>query len=522
MNKVLLVILDGWGCHDGAEGNAIHKAETPAMDRFKRLFPCARLNASGEAVGLPPGQMGNSEVGHLNLGAGRIVYQELTRIGQCIESGEFYHNPVLLRVMAGVKERKSALHLVGLVSDGGVHSHFNHLVALLEMARHQKVEQVFVHAILDGRDTIPYGAGPFLQKLEELARAHGNGAVASISGRYYAMDRDLRWDRVARAYRAYIDGEGLQAPDASSALEAAYERGEADEFVQPTVIVDEDGKPLTTISSADGVIFFNFRPDRARQITRALVEENFNSFDRGPNPPRPDLATMTEYDRNLPVPVAFTLDDLEATLGEVYARQGLSQMRVAETEKYAHVTFFFNGGREKPFPGEERILVPSPQVATYDLQPEMSAPEVTARIVASVEAGRHPLIVANYANADMVGHTGVIEAAIKAVEAVDKGLTAITAAALPRDWWVIITADHGNAEHMRDESGETLTAHSSNPVPFILLGPQKTPLRKEGILADVAPTILALAGLPIPPEMTGRSMLLDCQGDGVVDNFFVG
>ncbi len=507
MNKVLLVILDGWGYSKSEKGNAIHLADTPNMDHFQKEYPFSLLNASGEAVGLPDGQMGNSEVGHLNLGAGRIVYQELTRIGKCIESGEFYDNSVLSEAMERVKEKQSVLHLIGLVSDGGVHSHFDHLLALLEMTRRKKIEKVYVHAILDGRDTIPYGARPFLEKLEQLGRDNQNGHVATISGRYYAMDRDRRWDRVERAYRAYTEGKGLTAPDALTALDAAYERGEADEFVQPTIIVNAEGKPLTTVQSDDSMIFFNFRPDRVRQITRALASEEFSHFDRGTEPPGPHLATMTVYDRELPLPAAFTIDDLIMTLGEVYSRSNLGQMRIAETEKYAHVTFFFNGGREKVFNGEERILVPSPQVATYDLQPEMSAPELTEKIIQTLQQDRHHLVVANYANADMVGHSGIIDAAVKAVEAVDSCVGAVTQEALKRDWHILITADHGNAEEMKNDEGETLTAHSGNSVPFVLISSAHYTLRDKGILADVAPTILELAGLEQPQEMTGSSML---------------
>lgn len=509
MKKVLLVILDGWGFSKEVKGNAIMQADTPNMDRFFERYPWALLEASGKAVGLPPGQMGNSEVGHLNLGAGRIVYQELTRIGQCIENGEFFENPVLTKAMEKPRQNDSSLHLMGLVSDGGVHSHFDHLLALLEMARRKKVERVFVHAILDGRDTIPYGAKPFLEKLDRLGREHRNGLTATVTGRYYAMDRDKRWDRTERAYKAYSFGEGLKATDPLVALDDAYNRGEADEFVQPTIIVDRDGEPLSLVRSEDSMIFFNFRPDRVRQITRSFADRDFSYFDRGNNAPHPYMATMTEYDRDLPLPAAFTLDDLEETLGEIYARKNLAQMRIAETEKYAHVTYFFSGGREDKFPGEERTMVPSPQVATYDLQPEMSAPEVTARIIESVKKDRYSLIIANYANADMVGHSGVIDAAVKAVQAVDRGVGEVVDEALQHGWYILITADHGNAEEMKDGGGEALTAHSDNKVPLLLLGTaDKYDLCEKGILADVAPTILELAGISIPPEMTGKSMLV--------------
>lgn len=507
MGKILLVILDGWGYSEEIEGNAILQADTPNMDRLFNNYPWTLLDAAGEAVGLPPDQMGNSEVGHLNLGAGRIVEQELTRITHCIESGEFFENPALTGAMEKVNQKESTLHLIGLVSDGGVHSHFDHLLALLEMARRKKVKKVFVHAVLDGRDTIPFGAKPFLEELEQQAGKHRNGYIATVTGRYYAMDRDRRWDRVERAYRAYTRGEGLKATDPVAALESAYNRGESDEFVQPTVIVDRQGKPLTIVRSEDSMIFFNFRPDRTRQISRSFAEQDFSHFDRGPKPPRPYLATMTEYDRSLPLAVAFNFEDLEKTLGEIYAGQDLAQMRIAETEKYAHVTFFFSGGREKKFPGEERIMVPSLRVATYDLKPEMAAPEVTSCVIETIKKDQHHLVVVNYANADMVGHSGIMDAAIKAVEAVDEGIGAITDEALTRGWYILICADHGNAEEMEDKEGDTLTAHSANKVPFLLVGPEKFVLRSGGILADVAPTILDLAGIEIPAEMAGKSIL---------------
>ncbi len=509
MNKVLLIILDGWGYSATKDGNAISLAKTPNLDLYFNKYPWALLGAAGEEVGLPDGQMGNSEVGHLNLGAGRIVYQELTRIGKCIESGDFYKNPVFLEAMERTRENGSALHLVGLVSDGGVHSHIDHLMALLDLASRQNVKEVYIHAILDGRDTIPFGAAPYLEKLVEYVRTHQNCHVATICGRYYAMDRDRRWDRTEQAYRAYTAGDGLKAQDPLQALKEAYDRGEGDEFVQPTVIADDNGSPFTKIRSQDSVICFNFRPDRVRQITRALVEKDFDHFDRGPRPPYPHLATMTEYDRELPLPVAYSLDDLKATLSEVYSDHGLPQMKIAETEKYGHVTFFFNGGREKPFPGENRIMVPSPQVATYDLQPEMSAAEVADIIIKTIRDNQHPLIVSNFANMDMVGHTGDIEAAIKAVEAVDTALGRIFEEAISRGWHILIVGDHGNAEEMKNPEGDTLTAHSANPVPLILLSQEEHTLHANGILADVAPTILFLAGLSVPPEMTGKIMLLE-------------
>lgn len=509
MNRVALIILDGWGYSSETAGNAIRLAHTPNLDRFYDQNPWALLTAAGEAVGLPPGQMGNSEVGHLNIGAGRIVYQELTRISRAIQTGDFFGNPGLIRAMETAKLRGGSLHLVGLVSDGGVHSHIDHLMALLEMAERQKVERVFVHAILDGRDTPPANARLFLELLREWNRRSRNGNIATVCGRYYAMDRDRRWERVEKAYRAYVYGEGRTAADPLEALEEAYRRGETDEFVKPTVIINTQGAPLARITKEDSMIFFNFRPDRARQISHALVDEVFPHFDRGEERPLPYFISMTQYENTLAVPVAFPPDYLEQTLGEVYSGHGCKQLRVAETEKYAHVTFFFNGGREEPFPGEERVLVPSPKVATYDLQPEMSAAGVTQTVVDAVEAERCDLIVANFANADMVGHTGDLKAALKAVEIVDESLGKISAAALPRGWKLLICGDHGNAEQMAGESGGYHTAHTSNPVPLLLLGLPEAVLRPEGILADLAPTILDLAGFPCPQKMTGRTMLVN-------------
>lgn len=506
MKKFLLIILDGWGYSSSIEGNAILQADTPNMDSFYKEYPWSLLDAAGKAVGLPNGQMGNSEVGHLNIGAGRIVCQELTRIEQCINNNDFFSNPVLLQAMNRAKAKKSALHLVGLVSDGGVHSHIDHLQALVEMAHQQGIEQVFIHAILDGRDTVPRGAEPYLKQLANNIK-YPNSTIATVSGRYYTMDRDQRWERIERAYRAYARGEGIRASDPLEALRNAYERDESDEFVQPTVIANHDGKPLTVIGSEDSVIMFNFRPDRVRQICRTFLEQNFDCFDRGPNPPYPYLITLTEYDRNFQVPVAFAREDIQSTIGEVWSKTGTSQMRMAETEKYPHVTFFFNGGREKPFPGEERIMVPSPKVATYDLKPEMSAPELTEQIIGVIKNDQHPLIVANYANADMVGHTGKLKAAVKAVQAVDSALGFIAAEALPRDWHIMVCSDHGNAEQMLDSQGGKLTAHSSNPVPFLLLSSENYTLRPRGILADIAPTILQLAGMEIPRDMSGKSIL---------------
>jgi 2,3-bisphosphoglycerate-independent phosphoglycerate mutase len=507
LNPVALVILDGWGCRSEAAGNAIWQAHTPQMDYFTSKFPWCLLDAAGEAVGLPAGQMGNSEVGHLNLGAGRIVYQDLSRISRAIKDGSFFENPVLREAMQWSLQHGSSVHLVGLVSDGGVHSHVDHLDALLELAERQGVERVFVHAILDGRDTPPASARPHLERFYKRSLERRRGYIATICGRYYAMDRDRRWERTAKAYAAYVYGEGRRAFDPLQALEEAYSRGETDEFVQPVVITNRDGEPLATMREHDSVILFNFRPDRVRQISHALVDEEFTFFDRGPAAPRLHVVSMTEYERTLPLPVAFPPEYLKNTLGEVYSNAGCLQLRIAETEKYAHVTFFFNGGREKPFPGEERILVPSPKVATYDLQPEMSSAGVGEAAVQAIMEGRYQLIVVNFANADMVGHTGVLEAAVKGVEAVDRQLGLIARAALKRGWRLIICADHGNAERMIGEQNGAHTAHTTSRVPFILIGAGQVRLRQDGCLADVAPTVLELAGLPQPQEMTGRSLI---------------
>ncbi|HOB86177.1 MAG TPA: 2,3-bisphosphoglycerate-independent phosphoglycerate mutase [Bacillota bacterium] len=508
MKPLALIILDGWGYSTNQKYNAIMAAHTPNMDRFYKENPWALLEANGEAVGLPEGQMGNSEVGHLNIGAGRIVYQELTRISRAIRTGDFFKNPALLQALDHASASGGAVHLMGLVSDGGVHSHLDHLLALLELTEKAGLERVFVHAILDGRDTPPRSARPYLETLYRRSLDRRHGPLATICGRYYAMDRDKRYERTAKAYQAYVYGRGRTAPDPLTALEEAYRREEGDEFVQPTVIVDGENSPLATIGPRDSVIFFNFRADRARQICHALVDREFPFFDRGPNPPFPFLVTMTEYDVELEVPIAFPPEYLRGILGEVYSSHGLKQLRVAETEKYAHVTFFFNGGREEPFPGEERILVPSPKVATYDLQPEMSAPQVARAALEAMAAGRHALLVVNFANADMVGHTGIMAAAVRAVETVDRCLGEIERAAKRLGWSLVICADHGNAEQMAYPQGGSHTAHTGNPVPFIVIDPEAPPLRPGGLLADVAPTVLELAGLAPSPEMTGTSMLL--------------
>jgi len=501
-----LIILDGFGLSEHVEGNAVKAARTPTVDWLNSSAPRNVLSASGGSVGLMDGQMGDSNVGHLNIGAGRIVYQDVVRISKAIASGEFFTNPTLLAVMEHPKKTGGALHLMGLVSPGGVHSHSEHLYALLRMAKEHGLERVFVHAFLDGRDVPPSSAHEYLADLEEQIEQIGIGRVASISGRYYAMDRDRRWDRVEKAYRALL-GQGPGAPSSAAAIQEAYAQGETDEFVVPRVIV-ENGKAVGPIQDGDSVLFFNFRADRAREITWAMTNDDFQGFDRGK---KLDIyyATMTQYDAELDLPFAFAPQDLRNTLGEYLSGLGKTQLRIAETEKYAHVTFFFNGGQETPFPGEERILVPSPKVPTYDLQPEMSAPEVTRRVVEEIRQGKFDFIVLNYANCDMVGHTGVFEAAVKAVEAVDAGLGQLLEAIKEMGGTAIVTADHGNAEQMVDpETGEAHTAHTSNLVPVWLFNAPEGWGLKSGILADLAPSILDLMGIAQPPEMTGQSLIV--------------
>lgn len=507
-HPIALVILDGWGIGKPDDpSNAIAHASIPHMTLLSELYPTASLICSGEAVGLPEGQMGNSEVGHLNMGAGRVVYQELTRISKAIRDGDFFTNPVLVDVVRKVKEANSALHLMGLVSDGGVHSHITHLYGLLEMAKQHGLNKVYIHAFLDGRDVPPSSALDYIKALEEKASEIGVGRIATVSGRYYAMDRDKRWERVAKAYSALVEREGEKATGAVAAVEQAYARGETDEFVLPTIVA-ECGD--CGIKAGDGVIFFNFRPDRARQLTRAFVDPDFIGFERQGGVLPLAFATMTQYDETLPVPVAYTPQLIKNTLGEVFSAAGLSQLRIAETEKYAHVTYFFNGGEEQPVAGEERVLIPSPKVATYDLKPDMSACEVTDRVVNEIKSGKYDLIIMNYANGDMVGHTGHLEAAIQAVAAVDLCVGRVVEAIRVRGGVTCITADHGNAELMTDpETGEPFTAHTVNAVPFILVAEKYRGARlRDGKLADIAPTILNLAGLQVPPEMTGQSLII--------------
>ncbi|KLU59265.1 2,3-bisphosphoglycerate-independent phosphoglycerate mutase [Peptococcaceae bacterium CEB3] len=506
---LLLMILDGWGYSAESRGNAVAQAKIPNFRRLEENYPRTLLAASGTAVGLPAGQMGNSEVGHLNIGAGRVVYQELTRIFKAIAESQLPENPVLREAMQQAKASGRALHLMGLVSDGGVHSHIEHLFALLDMAKGLGLNEVYIHAFLDGRDVLPQSAKNYLGPLENKLRQLGLGKIASVSGRYYTMDRDHRWERVEKGYRALVSGVGETAAGALAAVDKSYDKRVTDEFVEPTVILNEQGDPVGRVKEGDSVIFFNFRADRAREITRAFVDEIFNGFDRGAHP-RVRYVCLTEYDVTIQAPVAFPPQNLEKTLGEVLSREGLKQLRIAETEKYAHVTFFFNGGVEEPMPGEERCLIPSPKVPTYNLQPEMSAPEVTRQLIGRLEENSYDVIILNFANPDMVGHTGVFEATIQALEAVDGCIGDIEEVVRRLGGTLLITADHGNAEAKIDlETGMPLTAHTTNPVPFILVDERYRgrSLREGGALCDIAPTLLELLHIPQPSEMTGKSLL---------------
>ncbi len=510
---LILIILDGWGLAPDSAGNAVTQARTPTMDILFTKWPHAQLQCWGEAVGLPEGQMGNSEVGHLNLGAGRIVYQDITRIDRAIRTGDFATHPGLLGMIRQCRDEGITLHLLGLVSDGGVHSHLNHLLALLHLAKKEKLERVMVQAITDGRDTPPKMGLEFLRQLQQQIREIGVGRIASVCGRFYAMDRDNRWERVERAFRALTEGQGVFISDPVQALEEAYQNGETDEFVSPRLITGETGLPLGTIQDGDAVFFFNFRADRAREISRAFIEEDFTPFPVAGRPKLSTFMTMTEYDSHFSprVKVAFPPQNLVHTLGETISRQGIRQLRIAETEKYAHVTYFFNGGAETPFPLEERCLIPSTrEVPTYDLKPAMSAPEVTREIIQRISSRRYGFMVVNFANLDMVGHTGNLKAAIQACEVVDSCLGQVISAASEQGGIVILTGDHGNAEEMIDrKNGGPHTAHTSaNPVPFLLIDPERPQVRvKDGVLADVAPTLLTLLNIPIPEEMTGVYLL---------------
>ena len=504
MNKTptTLIIMDGFGTGGGETGNAVKTAKTPRLDKFFQEFAHTTLSASGLDVGLPDGQMGNSEVGHTNIGGGRVVFQDLPRISKSIADGDFFTNPAYCHAMDACLEKGAALHLMGLLSDGGVHSHLTHLFALLKMAKDRGLTRVYIHAFLDGRDVSPTSGADFVaQTVAECAKI-GVGKIATVMGRYYAMDRDKRWDRVEQAYDAMVYGESaVSNPDPTAAVKASYAAGVTDEFVEP-VVCDSEG----TISDNDSVIFFNFRPDRAREITRTLVDPAFDGFTRQFFPVT--FVCNTEYDATMPnVQVAYPRNTVKNGLGEYLSQMGLTQLRIAETEKYAHVTFFFNGGSETVFPGEDRVLVPSPKVATYDLQPEMSAPEVCAKCVERIESGAYDVVILNFANCDMVGHTGVFDAAVKAVETVDECVGRVVDATLKMGGIAMITADHGNAEQMTEPDGSPMTAHTTNLVPFILCG-AGTELRTDGRLADIAPTILDVMGLACPPEMDGKTLIV--------------
>ena len=502
---VMLMILDGWGIAPPGPGNAADLARTPHLDSYFARFPHNRLQASGEAVGLPAGQMGNSEVGHMTIGSGRIIYQSLTRITRAIKDGSFFANPVLREAMDRARDTGRSLHFMGLLSDGGVHSHMEHLFGLLEMAKREGVKDVYVHAFLDGRDTPPKSAGPYLEALEAACRRIGVGRIADVSGRYYAMDRDKRWDRIRKAYDAMTGRDALSAPSASEGLKRAYAAGQTDEFVVPYTIAGVPG----AVRAGDSLICFNFRPDRAREITSAFAEPSFKEFETDPGARPVHVVAMTQYEASLPVPVAFAPEDIRDTLGEVVSRAGLHQLHIAETEKYAHVTFFFNGGREEPYAGEDRILVPSPKVATYDLQPEMSAYTVTEKLEEALRRDLYDLIILNFANPDMVGHTGVLAAAIAAMEAVDTCAGRLVGAVLAKGGAVCITADHGNLEEMIDPAtGGPMTAHTTNPVPILVAGADEGVSVRSGGLSDIAPTLLDLMGLPEPDAMTGRTLLV--------------
>ena len=505
----LLLILDGFGLNDNTKANAVYTAKTPNIDRLMKEYPFVKGNASGLHVGLPDGQMGNSEVGHLNMGAGRVVFQELTRITKEIEDGDFFKNEALLNAMNNVKKNNSTLHLYGLLSDGGVHSHNTHLYGLLEMAKREGVSNVYVHCFMDGRDTAPTSGITYVEALQEKMKELGVGKVATIMGRYYAMDRDNRWERIEKAYNALTKGEGVQTEDPAAALRDSYKNDVTDEFVLP-IVATKNGKPVTTINDNDSVIFYNFRPDRAREISRTFCCDDFDGFNRGPRK-KVHYTCFTEYDVTIPnKEIAFKKVELKNTFGEYVSSLGLKQARIAETEKYAHVTFFFNGGVEQPYEGEDRFLINSPKVATYDLQPEMSVYEVCENLVNAILSDKYDVIICNFANPDMVGHTGVFEAAVKACEAVDECVGEVVQAIKKVDGQMFLCADHGNSEQLIDyETGEPLTAHTTNPVPFILINADsKYGLKENGRLCDIIPTLLELMDIKKPAEMTGESLLI--------------
>lgn len=504
---VALIILDGFGLRSEEYGNAVAQANKPNYDRFWNSYPHATLQASGFAVGLPEGQMGNSEVGHLNIGAGRVVYQDLTRITKEIREGEFFSNETLLGAISHCKQKGTKLHLFGLLSDGGVHSHISHLFAILELAQREGFRDVYIHAFLDGRDVAPDSAVGYIENLQAKISELGVGKLATVQGRYYAMDRDKRWERVEKAYRAMVYGDAPHYTDPVKAVKESYEKSIMDEFVMPTVIVDEQGEPVGKVVSEDAVIFFNFRPDRAIQMSQTFTNDDFRGFDRGEGrPERLYFVCLTHFSETVDGYVAYKPTNLDNTLGEILAQNNLTQLRIAETEKYPHVTFFFSGGREQEFPGEKRILIPSPKVATYDLQPEMSAYQLTDAVVSEIEADNFDAIILNFANCDMVGHSGMMEPTIKAVQTVDECLGKVVDAILAKNGVAIITADHGNADLMLDPDGRPITSHSTYPVPVIVTK-QGVELRSDGILADLSPTLLELLEVKQPVEMTGRSLI---------------
>ena len=504
-SPVALIILDGFACREETEGNAVKAAHKPNFDRYWQQFPHQTLRADGEHVGLPEGQMGNSEVGHMNIGAGRIVYQSLTRINKSIREGDFYENPVLIDAIQTAIDKGTALHLMGLVSDGGVHSHMDHLIALVNLAKEKGLDRVYIHAFLDGRDVGPSTGLSYIQSLESKLADIGVGKIATISGRYYAMDRDKRWDRVEKAFNAMVHRQGPAFESASEGIQASYDQAVFDEFVIPFVVTDE-GYPVAHIQAEDSIVFFNFRPDRAIQMSTALSNAEFNGFDRSFDPSAVHFVSFTEYSETVKGQIAFEKQNLVNTIGEVIAKSGKSQLRIAETEKYPHVTFFMSGGRHEEFPGEERILINSPKVATYDLKPEMSAYEVKDALIDKINEDSIDAIILNFANPDMVGHSGMMEPTVRAIEAVDECLGEIVDLILAKGGSAIITADHGNSDEVIDLEGNPMTAHTTNPVPIIVTKEDVT-IQTGGILADLAPTMLTLLGIPQPEEMTGKSLI---------------
>ncbi|MCA1021350.1 2,3-bisphosphoglycerate-independent phosphoglycerate mutase [Halobacillus litoralis] len=506
-NLAALIILDGYAIRDEEFGNAVKQANTPNFDRYWNQFPHSQLTASGEAVGLPEGQMGNSEVGHLNIGAGRVVYQSLTRINLAIREGDFFNNEVLKDAVKQAKEKGKALHIFGLLSDGGIHSHIEHMKGTLKLAQQEGIEKVFLHAFLDGRDVGQQSAKTYVKQAQEAMEEIGVGQMATISGRYYAMDRDNRWERVQKAYDAIAYGEGPTYQDPIQAIDDSYKQEVYDEFVEPVVLTDDEGQPIGKVEDEDSIIFFNFRPDRAIQLSRTFANDDFDGYDRGENAPKNlHFVSMTQYSDQVKSRIAFPPNDLKNTIGEVLADNDMKQLRIAETEKYPHVTFFMSGGREAEFDGEERILIDSPKVATYDLKPEMSAYEVTDALLAELDADKHNAILLNFANPDMVGHSGMLEPTIKAIEAVDECLGKIVDKIHEKGGHAIITADHGNSDEVTTSDGDAMTAHTTNPVPVIVTK-EGVDLREGGILGDLSPTLLELLNVEQPEEMTGQSLI---------------